>query len=164
MYATNAQYGCLILKNKQTGQVKDVWLSFDEHVSFLNEAFKRAERVYEAVAKKEPPARTDDMDLCLQCDFRHVCLPDLKFSPGVKVIEGEEVAKKLSRLEELKPLKKEYEEIDGEVKDAFKQAGVGEYVTSDWLVRVKEQKRGAYQVPESSFLVTKYVKMNGGAE
>jgi len=153
------QYGCLILKNKQSGAIKDVWFDADQHFDLLDDAFKRAERVYSAKEKKEAPERTEDLDLCLRCDFREKCLPDLKNAANVKLVDPENVLPQIERIQELAPLAKEHKKLDEEVKDLFKAAGMGDYVTGDYLIRVKEQKRAAFSVKESTFLTTKIAKM-----
>jgi len=161
MLATNAEYGCLILVSKQNGQLKPIWFSFNEHVGYLDEAMKRGKRVYEAVAKKEPPSRCDDIDLCLSCDWRSKCLPDLKQSPGVKLIESYEISPKLERLDELREAHKEFEDLDGELKDAFKTSGDGEYVAGAWMIRVKTTtfEVKAKEAGTGTRTTTKFVRM-----
>jgi hypothetical protein len=138
MLANNAEYGCLILKNKQTGHLKEVWFSFEEHISILDEAIKRASRVYEAKEKSVPPERTDDRSLCSQCAFKDICIPDLLQNGGIQFLNSEDLKEKLERREELKILANEYSEIDDEIKNTIKQTGIGEKSIGDYLVQVKE--------------------------
>lgn len=138
MFIKSKEYGCLIFKNKQTGELKDIWFSFEEHVSILDESLKRAERVYKAVAMKEPGKRTDDRSLCERCDFKAVCLPDLINDGGMKAIQSPELIAKLERREVLKTAAKEYDDVDTEVKKLIKTTGAGEKVCGPFLIQVKQ--------------------------
>lgn len=131
--------GFLLFKSKQTGEIKTVWMKID--MAFCEELLQRAERVYAAAANNTPPARIDDVDMCGKCDFRHVCLPDLKYDAMVGMLAGDEIPEKLTRREELKPFIEEYETLDEDVKTVAKAAGKGEYACGDFIVRVKEQTR-----------------------
>lgn len=133
------EFGCLILKNKQTGWIKAVWFSFEEHISILDEAIKRAERVYAARESKQPPQRTEDRSLCSRCDWADVCLPDLLANGGVDFLQNSDLEEKLKRRDELKSLAKEYEELDGEIKETVKATGPGEKVVGQYLLNVKER-------------------------
>lgn len=160
MYATNSEYGYLIIIDKQTGWPTVVVFSFDAHVQYLDAALKMADRVYQARDTKTPPERTEDIDLCLQCPYRKKCLPDLKTASNVKLIENEEIPEKIGRILELKEFVKEHDSLDDEIKKMFTDAGPGEYVSGDFLIRVKEAKKAAYTVKESTYLTTKFVKMS----
>lgn len=164
MLGTESEYGCLIMKDKQTGQVRDVWFSFNEHISLLDEAIKRAQRVYAAREAKQAPERTENRDLCSRCDWASVCLPDLINNGGVDFIESEELAEHLKRRADLKELAAEYEEIDDKIKSTVKQYGTGEKVCGNWLMTVK-QRSVKKKVPltwteqENSYLVVNIAKI-----
>lgn len=140
MLIKSAEFGCLIFKNKQTGELKDIWFSFEQHVSVLDESIKRAERVYKSVADKNPPERTTDRSLCAKCDFKDICLPDLLANGGIQFLDSDDLAAKLSRRESLIESKDEFEDLDAEIKETVKQTGVGEKAIGDFLINIKEVK------------------------
>jgi len=138
MDANNAEYGCLVLKDKQTGLLKDIWFSFEQHVSLIDEAIKRAQRVYKAKENKTPPERTEDRSLCSNCDFKDVCIPDLIANGGIGFLDSADLAYKLDKREELKASADQYAELDDEIKAVVKQTGVGEKVCGAYSLQVKE--------------------------
>jgi CRISPR/Cas system-associated exonuclease Cas4 (RecB family) len=139
MLATGCEHGCLILKNKQTGQIKDVWFDFNEHVGILDEALKRAERAYKAKDNKSPPNRTDDRSLCAKCDFKDICLPDLLANGGVEFINSDDLQQKLEKRETLKTAADEFNDLDEEIKKTLKETGTGEKAIGDFLITIKER-------------------------
>lgn len=164
MLAVNAEYGCLILKNKQTGWIKDVWFSFEEHVSLIDDAIKRAQRVYEAHSAKQIPAYTTDRSLCSRCDWAKICLPDLVSNGGVEFLQSPELEEKLRDRDRLAEAAEQYEELDAEIKSIVKQTGTGEKAVGDWLLTVKERNTTkkvpiTFREEKSSYLVVNIAKI-----
>ncbi len=161
---TAQEIGGFILKNKTTGEMKPIWMAID--YDYAEQILKRAERVYAALAKEEPPARVNDFDICSDCPFKAICLPDMKAGPGVRMIDDRELAALLDRRESLEKQGKEFAAVDGEIKDEAKIIGKGEYVCGSWLLRVKEVQT-TKKVPitwneeKSSYLKTEIVKLEG---
>lgn len=136
MLMSNSEYGMLILKDKQTGQIKVIMMQMD--YAFCESILKRAEKVYQDLEKGEPGARTKDQTLCIKCPYAFICLPDLTSGKGIELLKDPDFESKLSRREELSKASKEYSEIDKEVKETFKEIGVGEYVVGKFLGTVTE--------------------------
>ncbi len=163
---TGNEYGALIFKNKLTGQIKTVWCQID--YDYAEQVLKRAERVYAALAKNEPPERTQDMDLCEKCPFAHVCLPDLRLGKGVQLIDDDELEKLLAVREELAASAKNYGDVDKKIKEAVTAAGPGEKICGDFYIKVTEHTR-TMKVPltwneeESNYFRTQIKKLKGTA-
>ena len=154
--------GCFILKNKVTGEMKPIWMQVD--YDYCEKLLQRAERVYKALKAEVPPERCNDLDVCLKCSFKHICLPDLKMGPGVQAIDDAELAGLLDRRETLAPMAKEFEKIDEQVKEAAKAAGAGEKVCGEYLLRVKEYERTTkvaltWDEKKESYLRTQILKL-----
>lgn len=130
------EIGCFILKNKSTGQLKPLWMEID--YDYCEKILKRAERVYEALSKQTPPERYPDFSICSKCDFRELCLPDLKTGDGVRVLDDMEMASLLERRDQLKEVAEEYSELDDQIKEHFKVFGTGESICGDYVVKVSE--------------------------
>jgi CRISPR/Cas system-associated exonuclease Cas4 (RecB family) len=128
------EYGCLILKNKITGEIKPIWAQID-YIK-LDDVLKRAKEVYKALETNLPPDRIDNLDLCSKCDFRHICLPDMKFGDGVQVLDDAELLELLNRRELAKDSAEEFAEADELIKASVKTTGVGEKICGDFIIKV----------------------------
>lgn len=125
LYGNNAEAGIFILSDLQ-GHYKILPVALDlgecEHI------IQRLERCWEAVKAKTYPDRIDyDDTMCGRCPYLHVCLPPIN-NAGAKFIDNDELGQQLDRREELKPLAKEYEQIDKDIKAAFR--GVSDAVVN----------------------------------
>jgi CRISPR/Cas system-associated exonuclease Cas4 (RecB family) len=161
MLMTNNEYGCFILKNKQTGEIKPIWCQID--FVYCDNLLKRAERVYKALADNEPPKRVDNIDLCSKCSFAHICLPDLK-ATAISTIDDQELAATMERMDQLKPMVKEYEELEAQVDEIKNNVGAGDFICGDYLLKIKEMTRTSkvpitFEFQKTTFLQKKIVKI-----
>jgi hypothetical protein len=118
----NTDQGLMVLKNKNDGRVRiiDVVLDYD-----LAEALvKKAEVVNAHVAAKTLPDPIEWDDCCERCGFHpHLCMPDI-IREGAEIMDDPELEAELERREELKPLVKEYGEIEDDLKKKlYKRTG-----------------------------------------
>ena len=114
----NKEYGYFIFKNKQTGRLKEVRVDLDYQLG--EELLKKAEAINRHVKEGTLPSHMPyDEDICIECGFRQICLPDVKRS-ALEFINNKEIEEKLDRYFELKPFKKEYDELDKHIKKIFK--------------------------------------------
>lgn len=151
------EIGAFVLKCKDTGEIRVIWMQFD--AAFIEGILQRSERVYASLKAEVPGERTKDIELCLKCPFRHICLPDIKFGEGVQMLGGQELQEILERRDQLQAAAKEFDELDKAVKKVAVETGVGEKVCGDFLIQVKEQNRKEYTVKASTFFTTKIVKL-----
>lgn len=137
----------MILKNKSTGQIKILEFTLgDDELQRAEVMIAKAEKVNRLVQIGEMPSaemKISTPDLCAECEFFPVCLPELNFGMAAKVLTDDtaaELAQKTERLTELKPFAKEYEDLDDEVKGEIKAlcADGGENVVyGDWVASIK---------------------------
>jgi len=137
----------LVLKNKASGQIKIVEYTLgDDELRIASAMTDKAEKTNKLVQIGQMPdasMKISTPDLCAECEFFNVCLPELNFGIAAKVLTDEmasELAAKTDRLTELKPLAKEFEELDEEVKGEIKALCVdgGESVVyGDWVANIK---------------------------
>jgi len=150
----------LILKNKSTGRIKVIVFAWNDEMFRDAEALvKKAEKVnrwvtagqgnYKAGLPEE--AKLTDAEVCADCEFFAVCLPPLHLAPDARIIADDELATRLARREELQPAAKEFDELDGEIKDHAKAvaAGASSVVCGDWLITLKN-----YDVKEKRISAT----------
>jgi len=153
---TGNELGFLLFKNKVTGEPKQVWCQID--YDYCEKILKRAERVYLALKSETPPTRIEDLDACMKCNFRHVCLPDIQFGPGVIPIDDKELEDLLTRRFSLEGAAKGFKFLDETIKEAVTQGGVGEKICGDYLIRVTEHERTTKEPITWNEKITKYFR------
>jgi CRISPR/Cas system-associated exonuclease Cas4 (RecB family) len=131
---SNTEKGVFLFKNKVTGAYKEIWLDLDYEIG--EQALKRAEAINAHLASKTIP-EAEYSEECDRCGFAHIC--DVNHIGKEVEIDTGELATMLDRLEELKPAKKEYEEIDEQVKKAVegreKILAGSWFITGKWIYR-----------------------------
>jgi CRISPR/Cas system-associated exonuclease Cas4 (RecB family) len=135
MLLSNSEKAVFIFKDKSSGLLKEIWMELDYQVA--EELIRKAERINAYVAKKEtPPPIPWDEDICGRCAYGHICLPEAK-REALELTDDPELELKLFRRFELAPARKEYEEIDGEIKDTVREKPkvlVGDFlITGKWI-------------------------------
>jgi CRISPR/Cas system-associated exonuclease Cas4 (RecB family) len=137
----NKEKGVFLFKDKTSGQFKEIWMDIDYALG--EETLKRAEAINTHLAAGTMPEPINDDMWCEGCPFAHICLPE---HIGKEVeIDTTNLSEMLDRLEELKPIVKEYEEIDDQVKETVK--GREKILAGNWFVTGKYYDRKSYDVP-----------------
>ncbi len=149
----NKEEGVFIFKNKQTGQLKEIPMRLDYDLG--ENLLQKAEKINEYVEKDEiPEQEIFDENLCSTCSFRHICLPEIARESIEIAPDTNEL---LDRYFELKPLAKEYKEIEKKIKSMFKEKE--KVLCGNYLITGKWIKKKAYQVPEGQYWQTKIIKI-----
>lgn len=114
MLLSNSEKAVFIFKDKSSGLLKEVWMDLD--YTMAEELIKKAERINGYVARSEtPPPIPWDEDICGRCAYAHICLPEAK-REAIDLTNDPELEIKLQRRAALDPLRKEYAELDEEIK------------------------------------------------
>lgn len=138
LFGKEKEAGLFILSDFRQIKLFPVALDFAECEWIVG----RLERLWHKVKIKEIPERKEYTEgLCSQCPFAHICLPETK-NEGAKFIENEELEATLERREELKPIVKEYSEIDKSVKDNFRDIEQA-FIGKNWQISGKKQIRNS---------------------
>lgn len=133
MLLSNSERMVFIFKNKSTGQLKEIWMDLD--YQFAEELIQKAVRINKHVnAGTIPDPIAWNEDICGRCAFAHICLPEAR-REALDLTDDPELELKLKRRHELAPLRKEYEEIDDDVKSAVKEKP--KVVVGDFLITGK---------------------------
>ena len=116
----NLERGVFILKRKQAKQIRIIEVALD--YGYAENLLKKAELVNEAIKINTPPDFLKDNPVeCKRCSFfAKVCNPPLNFGDVILNVEDPELEKKLIRRDELSDLRSEYESLDKEVKERFR--------------------------------------------
>lgn len=135
--------GFFALTNKLTGETKFVEVPFDYDLG--EKYLSKAERIYEALARKEAPEPCDDISYCENCPLAHICGECRRIPADVEL--DDELDELIAKKEQLAPAKKEYEAVDKEIK-----AKVGErekVITGHYVIQRNSFVKKAFTVPES---------------
>lgn len=136
--------GFFALTNKLTGQTKFVEVPFDYDLG--EKYLAKAERIYKALADNEVPPACDDIAYCESCPLAHICGECRRVPTDIDL--DEELDELINRKQALAEAKKEYEEVDKQIK-----AKVGErekVLTGRYLIERKSFVKKAFTVPEST--------------
>jgi len=148
LYGNNIEEGVFILDNL-AGQWKifPVTLDYGECEAIL----QRLERCWEAVKnKKYPDPISYDENICGNCPFATTCLRDIPAENRLDFSTDEDLPVLLERYGELKPLAKEFEQVDEAIKSKFAIVDKTEdvIVGDNWRISIKIGKRKSYEVPD----------------
>ena len=143
MYHFNKEKGLFALTNKLTGQTKFIEVPFD--YEYGEKMLQKAERIYKALEEEKPPEACDDISLCEGCSLAHICGECRRVPADIDI--DDELDELINKKQELAAAKKEYEQVDKEIK-----AKIGErekVITGQYLIERKSFTKKAFTVPES---------------
>ncbi|MCL2234316.1 MAG: hypothetical protein FWC02_01395 [Firmicutes bacterium] len=137
--------GYFFLVNKLSGATKFIDATFD--YDYAETLLQKAEKVYGAldVEKPETLNTTDDLTMCNDCHFKHLCTAN-KTRVEAEIDDGT-IEDILNRKAELKPFKDEFDDLQDQLK-----AAVGErekVITTDFVIERKLVKKKGFTVPDS---------------
>lgn len=136
--------GFFALTNKLTGETKFIDVPFDYELG--EQYLAKAERIYKCLAENTLPDTCEDISQCEGCSLAHLCGDMRRIPTDIEL--DDELGDLCKRKEELAAAKKEYEDVDKQIK-----AKVGErekVIAGDFLITRKGFVKKAYTVPEST--------------
>lgn len=142
LYGNNVESGLFILTDGLgRWKVLPMTLDYGEAEAIL----KRLERVHEAIKAKSYPDRiVYDRGVCGHCSFAAICLPDL-LNTEAALVDNPEIEAKLDRREEIKPVAKEYDALDEDIKETFR--GIEKAIVGGkWIVQHVPSQRTVYEL------------------
>jgi hypothetical protein len=126
MLLDNREEAWLILKNKATGELRVLPVTLD--LEFAESLIKKAQEVKTGVplglqetGKDSWQAwlkthRLNDAEICLECSFKAICLPDIDAGAGVVFADDGETAEMLKRWHATAEASEEHAELDDTIK------------------------------------------------
>lgn len=147
MLSKNIDKGIFILKNKSTGELRQITVDLDYD---LGEAcLSTAEQINTHIKNGTLPDRIDDRQKCKDCPFKLVCLPEISFGEELKIKDDPIFESRIDRYFELKENSSEcdstYEVIRSESK-ASAENGVLNILVGKYLLTGKTDTRGAFRL------------------
>jgi len=143
LYHFAKERGFFALINKLTGQIKFILVVLD--YEYCEEVLERAEYINKCLADKTPPAACEDISVCEGCALQHICGECRRVPTDIDL--DDELDALITRKSELAEAKKEYEQVDKQIKER-----VGErekVITGQYFIERKAIKKAAFTVPES---------------
>lgn len=120
LYGNGEEAGIFIISDFRNIKVFIVYLDF----GLCEQILKQLERCWDYVkAKKYPEPLQNRPDVCQYCPFEFLCTKTT-CNQGAEFFDNAEMEQNVTRLLELKPLAKEYEELDKAIKEPLKAQGI----------------------------------------
>lgn len=140
----NKEHGLFLFKNKSTGELKEVWMDLD--MDFAESLVQKAEAINKHVAEGTLPAPMEyTEDICGDCPFVHICLPD-RIGKEVQVTDDAELLSLVTRYFELKPGATEYDQVNDRINKLVQ--GRDKILVGDYFIQGKWIERKIYEVPD----------------
>jgi CRISPR/Cas system-associated exonuclease Cas4 (RecB family) len=151
----NENQGIYIMKDKSSGMLRilDATLDYEYAESLL----QKAEVINQHVKDGTLPIQTDEVEMCLDCAYRHICLPTL--GSGVINFEISSIIEPL--MDRIKELQSQldamnYKDVEAEIKAKKKTimavAGSATMIPlTKGIVFIREKTRSAFESKESSW-------------
>ncbi len=167
LYLTGYNEGLMILKNKTNNDTKVFKVVIDyQHV---NELLEKAKVINNYVEKKEIPDIIDNTTICMDCPYLTYCMPNIqaKYTMHMK----DEYLDRLQKREQLKAeydrIRKEYEELDNNIKNEIKtffKVNDIIYVEDKYVIKISNRKRKEYKVPAIEYIDVNIKKLQDRKE
>jgi len=129
LYIKGEDRGFFYLKSIPGFQPKLIWIDLD--YEYMESILQKTERIESHIKNKTLPDQITDYSVCERCGFLTLCLPEMKRMP-MEFINNDEFEQKLIRHEELKPMTKEYDDLDKEIKKLLE--GKEKIMIGDFLI------------------------------
>ncbi len=145
-FAHNMERCFLLFVDK--GNIYAHWkiIEFPLDLAYVESLLQKAKRINEAVKTKTAPSeKIDRPDWCKECEYAHLCMPDLQIGAETKIITSTEVCAAVTNFVRLKPLRAECDAAEKSMKGmlvAGQNAVAGAYML-EWT-EVKPRGRKPY--------------------
>jgi CRISPR/Cas system-associated exonuclease Cas4 (RecB family) len=142
----------LVLCNKTTGELRDIWFTLDYDLG--ESTLQKAEAINKHVAEKTLPEPMGyNQSVCDDCGYVHLCIPEV-IGKEVDIEHDPETIAKVERWQEVKAFASEYDHLDEELKPVLE--GKDKLLIGNYFITGKWGKRTAYEIPEE--IKEKYAK------
>jgi len=132
MLAANLSNGMFILKNKTTGQIKQIDVELD--YAYAEGILQKGIEIEKHLKDGTIPEPTLDHDTCKACNLKYTCNPDMDYGDPMEFMEDAEIECLLNEWDLLLEPGKAFKKLDKEVKEIFrgkKNVMIGNFMVSD---------------------------------
>jgi CRISPR/Cas system-associated exonuclease Cas4 (RecB family) len=147
MLSKNVDKGIFLLKNKSTGELKQITVDLDYELA--EDCLKAAELINSHVRMETLPNKISDIELCKNCPYKTLCCPGISFGEELKIEDDpmyeSRIAKYLESAELAKESEKAYELIRERAKATAGEKGILNTMVGKFLLTGKKDSRGAFR-------------------
>lgn len=118
MLSKNVSRALFVLKNKSTGELKEVEVLLDYELA--EACIKTAEQINRHIKENTLPEKITDREKCRECPFKTTCWPEINFGVELKIADDPELESRIDRMIELEEAGAEHDEIEKIVKTRAK--------------------------------------------
>lgn len=152
MHSKKMTEGLFLIDDFQ-GHWKILPVEIDE--AFIQDAVGKIERAAAArIAGKAPERIPYDHQLCGMCNFQHVCIPDIKQDPRIKVVDNAVLARLLEVRDANYEAWQKVQKANDAIKKFFENVKEGAFTIGNFIVTRKASLRATLEMPED--IKTKY--------
>ena len=171
MLLAKSEQGVLLLVNKQSFDLKEIWFNLDSILDLIESALKRAETVNKAILDKVEPPCMPFEEGCLECPFFIKCGPLQGRDGGVALDDSPELILALSRYHEIEgqleaggvsDLESEAKKIKDKI--TAMTEGADTVLSGPYVITGKWVERKGFEVKPSKSWQIKIQKLPGGAK
>ena len=147
MLSKNIDKGIFILKNKSTGELKQITVDLDYDLAEV--CLKTAEQINSHIKARTMPDKIKDVLVCKDCPYKLLCCPEISFGEPLRIKDDPLFTERLNRYYTLKEAAEDcdavYEVIRGEAKA---EAGDGELniLAGNYRLTGKKDSKGAFRL------------------
>jgi CRISPR/Cas system-associated exonuclease Cas4 (RecB family) len=156
MLLSEEETALLYLKNALTWEPKSIWITLD--YDFADELVRKLEDVNKHVRDNTVPEGINDADICPDCPFFHICLPEIK-GEGLPIQDDQDLIAILEEWESLRPAYTRYQQLDAILKQRLE--GVERLMVGNWLITGRWLERKGYVVEPGRYWQRKIRKIGG---
>jgi hypothetical protein len=139
----NKERGLFLFKNKSSGELKEIWMDLD--FAFAESLVQKAEAINKHVAERTLPEPMEyNEDICQDCGFVHICLPD-RIGKEVEISDNTELLELVMRYHTLKPGAKEYDDVNDRINTLVE--GREKILIGDYFISGKWVPRATFNIP-----------------
>ncbi len=149
--------GILILKNRLTGELKDLPISYN--IDYVDLLLHKCNKVNWYVSRRRLPGFDKDLDSgwCEDCKFAHICLPDKLGGKPFPTISDEELICLIEEHQKLKEYHKSYLELDRALNKKIEGMKYG--IVGNWLIQGKWIDRKGFKVEPTKYWRKKITRL-----
>lgn len=146
MHSKKLKEGLFLIDDFQ-GHWKILPVEIDE--VFISDAVGKIERAAAArIAGKAPERIPYDHQLCGMCAFQHVCIPDIKQDPRIKVVDNASLAKLLEVRDANYESWQKVEKANAAIKKFFEGVKDGAFTVGNFIITRTMSLRTQYEMPD----------------
>ena len=137
MFLMSLEPACMILKNKSTGRIKQLW--FDLDYEYTESLLKKCEAINKHVKEGKLPDRNLSED-CEKCPFKTDCCTESLGLTPLDFIDNVKLEASIDHWNMLKDYHTEYSRLDKDIK--AKLRGIEKAVIGKYLIQGKKIEKG----------------------